>query len=306
VQIGADTIGDVQVVPTGTALPADQLGAPVDFATVSFAELGQVPEQVLDRSSVPGVQPKISSHSRSLIGGGAGRVILKFPPDESWHGVLANEALFMAAARDAGLRAPDVATVADRDGVAALAVARFDRSTERGRLVRHAQEDASQVLGVQPGAKYDADAREVIGALSAVCAAPAVARRDLVHQLLYSYAIGNNDVHAKNLSVGQDPRTAVWSVTPVYDVLHTWPYEGDHRFHPAVRDAAHDTVTRKHWEVLADDLGLPIRVTSRLIDRVATGVGPLLERLDAHALAMPESWVRDIRRRIRKRLQDLA
>jgi hypothetical protein len=72
-----------------------------------------------------------------------------------------------------------------------------------------------------------------------------------------------------------------------------------------VRDAAHDTVTRRHWEVLADDLGLPIRVTSRLIDRV-TGVGPLLERLDAHALAMPESWVRDVRRRIRKRLQDLA
>ncbi|MEX1178098.1 MAG: HipA domain-containing protein [Nitriliruptor sp.] len=306
VHIGADTIGDVRIVPAGTALATDDLGDPIDLATVSFAELWQLPERVEDRSSVAGVQPKISAHSRSLIGGAAGRIILKLAPDESWRGVLDNEALFMTAAREVGLAAPDVALVTDRDQVRALAVARFDRSVAGGQLLRHAQEDATQVLGLRPGAKYDPDAREVVGALADVCAAPAVARRDLLHQLLYSYAVGNNDVHAKNLSVGQDPRTGLWSVTPIYDVLHTWPYEGDHRFHPAVRDVPHDTVTRKHWTALAHDLDVPRRVTDKLLDRVTAGVGPLLDQLDADSLGMPESWVRDVRRRLRKRLRDLA
>jgi serine/threonine-protein kinase HipA len=306
VQIGADTIGDVQVLPAGSDPPADEVGTAVDLTTLAFGDLWDPPELLHDRSSVAGVQPKMSSRSRSLIGGRAGRVILKFSPDPSWHGVLENEAVFMSAARNVGLAAPDVHIVSDRQGVRALAVARFDRSVANRRLVRHAQEDASQVLGLRPAEKYDPGAREVIGALSAVCAAPAVARRDIMHQLLYSYVVGNNDVHAKNLSVGQDPRTGLWSVTPVYDVLHTWPYESDHTFHPAVGAVAHDTVSRRRWEALADDIGLPRRVLDKLIDRVVSGVDALVEELDETVLAMPPSWVHDVRRRIRKRLRDLG
>lgn len=306
VQIGADTIGDVQVVPAGTTPPEVDLAAPGDLADLTFSELWAVPERWEERSTIAGVQPKLSFHSRSLAGGRAGRTILKFSPDESWFGVLENEALFMAAARDVGLRAPDVAIVTGRDGWRALAVDRFDRCLVGGRLLRHAQEDATQVLGLRPGQKYDPDARTIVLALSEACSAPIVARRDLLHQLLYSYAIGNNDLHAKNLSIGRDPRSGIWAVTPVYDVLHTWPYESDHRFHPAVRDAAHDTVTRKHWLSLAADLALPAKVVEKLIRQVVTGVTRLVEELDAEELAMPVSRVRDLRRPIHKRLRDLA
>jgi serine/threonine-protein kinase HipA len=76
--------------------------------------------------------------------------------------VLHNERLFMTAATNAGLKAPAVEVVEDRDGVRALAVTRFDRSWHDGQLVRHAQEDASQVLGLRPSQKYDPDARTVI------------------------------------------------------------------------------------------------------------------------------------------------
>ncbi len=313
IQIGVDTIGDVQVVPTGTDLPSDDVGSPRDLTTLSFSELWTLPKRLGDRSSVPGVQPKVSAHSRSLIGGRAGRVILKFSPDPAWRGLLDNEAHFMQLARMAGLSAPAVALVTDREGVRALAVARFDRSAVGDRLIRHAQEDAGQVLGLRPAQKYDPDARTIIAALADVCAAPPVAIRDLVHQLLYSYAIGNNDVHAKNLSVRQDPRTGLWGVTPVYDVLHTWPYEGDHRFHPAVTDRASDTVTRRHWVALADDLGLSRRLLEKLIDRVVSAVTESMSLLDAvggtigwdQALDIPPSWSRDVRRRIRRRVRDL-
>lgn len=306
VQMGADTIGDVQVLPAGTPLPTDELDEPTNFTSVSFGDLWNIPERVADRSLVAGVQPKISHHSRSLIGGRARRVILKFSPDESWHGLLENEAFFMGGARAAGLRAPDVEIVTDRNGARALAIARFDRSVSSGRLLRHAQEDATQIMGLRPGAKYDPDARQVISALSEACAAPVVARRDLLHQLLYSYVVGNNDVHAKNVSVRQNPTTGIWSVTPVYDVLHTWPYEGDHRFHPAVAERPLDTVTRRQWQGLSDELGLPRRAVDKLFSQVADGVGQLFEELDEATLGMPQSWIRDVHRRIRKRLRDLT
>ena len=277
---------------------------PTDFSHVSFSQLW-LPGDPSQRSAVAGVQPKLSHHSRSLIGGRAGRVILKFSPDDSWHGVLHNERVFMAAAADAGLQAPAVEVVEDRDGVQALAVTRFDRSWHDGQLVRHAQEDASQVLGLRPSQKYDPDARTVIDALSQLCTAPPVAARDLLHQMLYSYAVGDNDLHAKNLSIGQDPTSGVWAVTPVYDVLHTWPYEGDHRFHPAVRDQLHDSVTYRHWVALAADVGVPGRALDRLRRTVVEAVGHVADALTPELLHMPETWVRDVRRRIVKRVRDL-
>ena len=304
--LGADTIGDVQIVEAGSPLPADvdDVQEPGDLARVRFAELW-LPVDPSRRHAIAGVQPKISFHSRSLVGGRAGPVIVKLSPDDSWHGVLHNELLFMTAARDAGLNAPHVQLVADADEVPALAVARFDRSVDDGMLVRHAQEDATQVLGLRPSQKYDPTATDVIAALSQRCTAPRVAARDLLHQMLYSYAVGNNDLHAKNLSIGQDPTTGVWSVTPVYDVLHTWPYEGDHRFHPAVRDVLHDSVTRKHWLALAADVGLPEKVAAGLCDKVAASVGALIDSFTPEGLDMPPLWVRDLRRRVTRRVRDL-
>lgn len=306
-RIGADTIGDVQVVPHDERLLEDVVDGGIDLSEVSFAALWAVPVRLQDRSATPGVQPKISAHSRSLIGGPTGRLILKFSPDPGWHGVLENEQLFVQAARTVGLPAAELAIATDRDGVRALAVRRFDRSVGAdGRLVRHAQEDASQVLGVRPAQKYDLDARTVIQALAAHCTAPPVATRDLIHQMLYSYAVGNNDLHAKNLSIGLNPANGVWAVTPVYDVLHTWPYEGDHRFHPAVRDRPHDAVPRRHWLALADAVGLQRRVIETLCDRVAGAVAALSAELDEEDLGMPPNLVRDTRRRLRRRARDLA
>lgn len=304
--IGADTIGDVQVVPTGHVLPPTVVGDQVPFGDLVFSDLWAIPENLLQRSTVPGVQPKLSFQSRSLIHSVASFTILKFSPSDTWRAVLENELTFLRLAERCGLVAARAELVEDSTGASALAVARFDRSVHESRVVRHAQEDATQVLGIYPGEKYDPDARAVITALAAVCAAPKVAARDLLHQLIYSYVVGNNDLHAKNLSVGQDPTTGLWMPTPVYDVLHTWPYEGDHRFHPAVKDNLSDSVTRKHWLALGEDIGVPSRVTERLLRTVEGAVSAWLVGVDASALPMPEKWLGDLRRRIARRLRDVG
>jgi hypothetical protein len=247
----------------------------------------------------------VSYHSRSLVAGRAGRVILKLTPDLAGRGVIQNEQLFMRGARDAGLAAPEVEIVRDLDGVEPLAIVRFARSSRAGQLVRHAQEDACQVPGLRPAQKCDPDPRTVISALSQLYAPPPVAARDLLHQMLYSYAVGNNDLHAKNLPIGQDPSTGIWSVTPVDDVPHTWPYESGHRFHPAVHDRPHDAVTRRHWLALAADIGLPRKVTERLYSQVAEAVGRLADGFEQELLDIPPAWIRDMHRRGTRRVLHL-
>jgi serine/threonine-protein kinase HipA len=170
----------------------------------------------------------------------------------------------------------------------------------------YAQEDATQLLGLRPGQKYDPDARTVIDALASRCAARKVAVRDLFHQLVYSYMIGNNDLHAKNLSIRQDPASGLWSVSPIYDVLHTWPYEGDHRFSPAVRpEGPRDAVSRKWWLELAADLGLPAKAAQRVIQQVTRASESVISRAVAND-GLPTALHRDVRRVIAKRARDLS
>lgn len=303
--MGADTVGDVQIVPTGEPLPDDPEPT-VDWSEISFDKVWRAMPGPRTRSALPGVQPKMSAHSRSLVGGAFGPVILKFAI-AGWHGVLRNELLFMSAAASVGLAAAPLEIVTDAEGADALAVQRFDRTvTADGRLLRHAQEDASQVLALRPGQKYDPDARTVISALAARCEVPRVAVRDLFHQVVYSYVIGNNDLHAKNLSIRQQSGSTMWSVSPVYDVLHTWPYEGDHRFVPAMRpDGPHDAVTLKWWRELAADVGLPDRAVRRIIRQVTGAAETLIARAAGEG-GLPTALHRDVRRVITRRARDLT
>ena len=122
----------------------------------------------------------------------------------------------------------------------------------------------------------------MIRALAERCDAPKVAARDLFHQLAYSYVIGNNDV------------------------LHTWPYEGDHRFVPAIRpDGPHDAVSLKWWRELAADVGLAQRAVQRILRQVTGAAETLIARATGED-GLPATLQRDVRRVIRRRARDLA
>lgn len=299
--VGGDLVGDVQVVHHGDPLPEAHAALP-EWSEVSFEDLWAQLPGPRSWSSVAGVQPKMSAQSRSLGGRPVGPVILKFPIP-GWHAVLRNEDFFMRHAHRAGITAARTRVVTDADGAEALEVERFDRVVDADQVLRLAQEDASQVLGIRPGQKYDPDAHTVVRALAEHCASPRQAARDLFHQLVYSYAVGNNDVHAKNLSIHQGT-DGLWRVTPAYDVLHTWPYEGDHRFVPVVRaDGRAEAVTRRWWLMLAADVGLPERVTTRILDQVADAVAEFAP--ETASIGLPDSAHRDLTRVLRRRVRDL-
>ena len=125
IHLGADTVGDVQIVESGDGLPGTQRPRRTDGL-----QRHQLLATVAARRPVPALRgrrcPAEAVPPVAVAGRRAGRPgHPKFSPDDSRHGVLHNERLFMTAAADAGLQAPAVEIVEDRDGVQALAVARF-------------------------------------------------------------------------------------------------------------------------------------------------------------------------------------
>lgn len=304
--VGADTIGDVQILPEGVPPTEprtllDVVGNSVDDLGVVFARATSTEVSELDRVSLPGVQVKVSVALMSApVGTASGPSILKLDP-EGWPHLVANEHFFLSMAAGCGLPVPAHHLLRDRNGRAGLLVERFDRIVTAGQpLVRLAQEDACQVLGRYPAAKYRLTFQEaaagLAGAVHDAGGSRPLALRRMLEIAAFSYLIGNGDLHGKNLSVRQSPR-GLWEVSPAYDLVCTQPYL---RWSDPMALSMYgraNVLGRRWWLEAAGRLGLPERALMRSLDRVTTTAEPWVGRvgdigLDDEATARLQAMMR--------------
>ncbi|NUL46098.1 type II toxin-antitoxin system HipA family toxin [Cellulosimicrobium funkei] len=254
--VGADVPGDVQVLPTGAPPQEPAPLATADPGTLDFRTLTDAP----DRHALPGVQAKASATMLTTPLATAGRrAILKIDRPEHPH-LADNEALHLRAARALKIPVANAEIVRDRNRVSGLLVDRFDRILDpSGAVTRLAMEDAGQMMGVLPAAKYTVDTEALISDVSARTTAPLVAVRNLYLQFVFAWLTGNGDLHAKNISVlrGADGR---WAVSPIYDVPSTVFYGDDTMALPV--DGKIKKLRLRHWEALAEAIGLPPRAAT--------------------------------------------
>jgi serine/threonine-protein kinase HipA len=301
--IGNDAVGDVQVVPHGIE-PADV--APLvtvqrQWSEVRFADL-LADSSTIDPVGIAGVQDKASARMISVPVARAGqRFILKIDPPEYPH-VVINEAFFLTAARAAGLTCCDAEVVHDADGRPGLLVHRFDRvPTADGRTIALACEDACQVLGVWPEAKYRLTAAEIVTGLSNACPAQLVARRNVFEQLVFAWLCGNGDTHAKNLSIlaGLDGE---WTISPAYDLVSTVIY-GDRAFAVSV-EGKRSGLSRQRFLSFAATIGLPERAATTALDGLVERTAHLATSVKSHDWPYDQSsvsrWVKELKFRHRQ------
>ncbi|MEV5835985.1 HipA domain-containing protein [Nocardia sp. NPDC052112] len=285
--VGADTIGDIQVLPAGTVLndpPAlfDQTDTTTaDFATL-FTRATSTDAGDLDRAALPGVQVKVSAQMISTpISTTRGPAILKLNPPE-YPFMVENENFFLDMADACGIRVPHHQLATDRNGRTALFIDRFDRVIQHGKVVRLAQEDACQILGRYPAAKYRITLQEAIKGLAAAVELGRGSRPLATLQMLeiaaFSYLIGNGDLHGKNLSVRQDP-AGMWEVTPAYDLLSTQPYLGWSDPMALSLFGRDGNLGYRWWAEAAARLGVPKRAIDRSLSRIVEAAEPWLEQL---------------------------
>ncbi|CDZ92426.1 Serine/threonine-protein kinase toxin HipA [Rhodococcus ruber] len=287
--VGADTIGDVRVLPAGARPPTSTLL--LDPEAVRREDLHELFDRisghesvVLDPTSLPGVQAKVSAQMYSApVATVQGPAILKLAPPRGYPRLVENEHFFMGLATACGLAVAGHQLVYDRRGNAGLLVARFDRWIGPGHTVhRTAQEDACQVLGVYPAAKYRLKTERVVEALAAACerggGSARVATLELLRLVAYSYAVGNGDLHGKNFSI-RLTEAGLWAVTPAYDLLCTQPYLGWRD--PMALDlyGKGNKLTRRHFVESGGRLGVPERAVTRMLDGIRRGIAGGLDRL---------------------------
>lgn len=300
--VGADAIGDVQVVPSGRAphQVAPRLEVD-DFRRVRFRDLLDELEIRVDRVGLPGVQDKASLAMLNLpVSAAHNRYLLKLNPPEYRH-VAENEAFFLEAARRSGLETVAAELVRDIAGDAGLVVRRFDRVASVGQVESLAVEDGCQALGLHPEGKYRVSTEAVLARLCSLCEAPLPAARTFLAQVVFAYVSGNGDAHAKNFSILQD-RTGRWAPAPAYDVPSSQPY-GDNTMALTVGGKRDGNLPRSRWVGLGVGLGLPERAAQRTVDSVAGAVDRWIDELDS--LPFDAGRITKLRKVVRSRQQKL-
>jgi serine/threonine-protein kinase HipA len=180
-------------------------------------------------------------------------------------------------------------TIAEFDGVPALVVERYDREIVGGAPPRRIhQEDFNQVLGTRGDQKYQRYGGKVSLAraareLSALGERGALRR--LARMVVLAAAIGNLDLHAKNLALihGRDGSI---DLAPAYDVVPQVHLPNDGELALAVdRTYRHAAVTRSHLEAEIESWG--VRGAVDIVDEVLAVVLRTVSAEAPHARAHP-------------------
>lgn len=172
------------------------------------------------KMSVQGVQPKLSALLKPAADGfeivdRGGRFILKPCPPE-WSEVPANEALTMTLASASGIATPDHGLVAAIDGTWTYWVRRFDRERRDRRIPL---EDFAQLQELTRDTKYESSMERVVATIDRHCTFPAMERQRLARRVLFSFLVGNEDMHLKNFSLIRQGGNV--ELSPAYDLLST-------------------------------------------------------------------------------------
>jgi serine/threonine-protein kinase HipA len=314
---GGNPVGDVQIVGHGELLDPEEHAVEVDpRKPVDFDELlGD--SGLIDPVALAGVQDKLSAGMISMPVASAGRrFILKLNAPEFPH-VVENEFIMFRYAAKLRIPMSRVQLMRDVEGRPGLLVERFDRvplgdgtSGDGDRVARLAVEDGAQVLKLYPADKYNVGFGTVCHALAEYCAAPLPALRNLVIQAAFAWLSGNGDLHAKNVSMVQQPH-GEWSIAPVYDIPSTVVY-GDKTL-ALTLGGKRSGISRKHFLGWATGLGLTERTAVQAVELALKAAGPLLADLEAGTAFAPtnddggspfpdmvtRAWVKELRHRRR-------
>jgi len=172
------------------------------------------------KMSIQGIQPKLSARldiSRETfeIVEQRGTYILK-PSHLFYPELPANEALTMTLASQVGLEIPLHGLIKCSDGSLTYFIKRYDR---KGHDARISVEDFAQLTEETRETKYNSSMEKVAKVIDRFCSYPQVEKKKLFDRILFSYLIGNEDMHLKNFSL--IVRKGKVELSPADDLLNT-------------------------------------------------------------------------------------
>jgi serine/threonine-protein kinase HipA len=224
---------------------------------LSLSEIDDYAINLLQRSvSVTGVQPKLSvdikknrnEPPRLTLVGLWGNYILK-PPHNDYLEMPEIEDLTMRMAELVGVRTAEHSLIKMKSGELAYISKRFDR-TSKGKL--HV-EDFAQLLEVLTERKYSGSVERIGKGILKFSSFPGNDLINLFELVLFSYLVGNSDMHLKNYSLLRDEHDDI-KLSPAYDLLSTKILLPEDKEEYAITINGKKThITQKDFDKLADN-----------------------------------------------------
>ncbi|MCF0186146.1 MAG: HipA domain-containing protein [Bacteroidaceae bacterium] len=190
------------------------------------ADIGHLAKQIVSRSiTVPGVQAKLSldiqkyskqESSRFTIVGLWGKYVLK-PQTDIYAHLPELEDLTMHMAETAKISTVPHSLIRFADDELCYITKRIDRLEDGSKIP---MEDMCQITEHLTENKYKGSYEQIAKALLKFSSAPLLDVALFWEQVLFSWIIGNADMHLKNFSLFQ-PSLGLNKLTPAYDLVST-------------------------------------------------------------------------------------
>lgn len=234
----------------------------------TLREIDSLASQVIEeQTSLTGVQPKLSLHlnkhegsQRLTIVGLWGGFIMK-PQTEAYPQLPEVEDLTMHLAEVAKIDVVPHTLMRMADDSLCYVTRRIDR-TSKGEKI--AMEDFCQLTERQTEYKYKSSYEAIGKAILRYSSVPKMDLTNFMEVLLFSWIVGNNDMHLKNFSL-YEPKEGKPRLTPAYDMLNAAIVN------PRDKEELALTLNGKKSKIKADDfikvaatLGLPENVMPNL------------------------------------------
>lgn len=250
----------------------------IPFVDVDPATLYLFGQAMAGKITLSGVQKKIAlgwaDRQTLRVVAEHSPFILK-PTADTYPDLPANEHLTMRLAARAGLETASTGLVRLKDGSLALLVRRFDRTPENRRVP---MEDFCQLNGLYSADKYSGTAELCVRTVRRFSAEPPVDLLRLFRQFLFSWWVGNGDLHLKNLAL-LTLEPAAPRLSPAYDLLSTFIVIVGDTLAMSV-EGKKSNLSRKTWNHFGDYAGLAPRVVDGELQRIITLLPVALEEVE--------------------------
>ena len=177
---------------------------------------------IVERTSLTGVQPKLSLNLEKHRGGGRltivglwGNFICK-PQSSNFRALPEVEDLTMHLAESAHIDVVPHTLMRMADGSLCYLTRRIDRTAEGGKL---AMEDMCQLSGRLTEHKYLSSYERVAKTIARFSSMPKLDVAKMMEIVILSWLTGNNDMHLKNFSL-YETDTGTMRLAPAYDLLN--------------------------------------------------------------------------------------
>lgn len=238
----------------------------------SLEQMSELAKNIVERSvSVPGVQPKLSmslidevkgigNFRLTVVGALGGNYIFK-PPSPDYPEMPQNEHVTMRIAESFGIQTVPSSLIRLQSGELSYITKRIDR-TEDGQKIHML--DMFQIT--EAFDKYKSSMEKIGKALNDYSNNTLLDKIFFFELTLFSFLIGNNDMHLKNFSMIQS--ASGWLLAPAYDLLNVTIVNPDDKEELALTlEGKKSKLKRIHFESLGKGLGLTSKQVKGVFSR---------------------------------------